>query len=84
MKNTPRKRRKPIRADDPRPEYQFNYTQSRTNRFADRVGRRTIAVVLEPDVSEVFDSSRSVNKLLRSVIAAVPAKSHATKRRRAG
>ena len=81
MKNTPRKRRKPIRADDSRSEYQFNYAQSRTNRFADGSGGRTIAVVLEPDVSKVFDSSRAVNKVLRSVIAAVPAKSQATKRR---
>ena len=40
------------------------------NRFASRLGPHTVAVVLEPDVAEVFDSSRAVNKLLRSVIAA--------------
>jgi hypothetical protein len=31
-----------------------------------------VAVVLEPDVAEVFDSSESVNKILRSVISAFP------------
>jgi hypothetical protein len=32
----------------------------------------TVAVVLEPDVAQVFDSSESVNRFLRSVISAVP------------
>jgi hypothetical protein len=31
-----------------------------------------VAVVLEPDVAKVFDSSASVNRLLRSVISALP------------
>jgi hypothetical protein len=31
-----------------------------------------LAVVLEPDVAAVFDSSESVNRLLRSVISAIP------------
>ncbi|HVH85140.1 MAG TPA: hypothetical protein VM912_00330 [Terriglobales bacterium] len=30
------------------------------------------AVVLDPDVAEVFDTADSVNRLLRSVISAVP------------
>ncbi len=37
------------------------------------MGKGTIAVVLEPDVAAVFKSSESVNALLRSVIAALPA-----------
>jgi hypothetical protein len=32
----------------------------------------TVAVVLDPDVAKYFDSSESVNTLLRSVIAALP------------
>ena len=32
----------------------------------------TLAVVLEPDVAKVFDSSEAVNRLLRSVISALP------------
>lgn len=58
--------------DELRTEYRFDYTQSRPNRFASRMGEHTVAVVLEPDVAQVFDSSESVNQLLRSVISALP------------
>jgi len=34
--------------------------------------RPIVAVVLEPDVAEVFHSSDSVNRILRSVISALP------------
>jgi len=33
---------------------------------------KTVAVVLDPDVASVFQSSESVNSLLRSVISALP------------
>jgi hypothetical protein len=33
---------------------------------------KTVAVVLDPDVASVFQSSESVNTLLRSVISALP------------
>ena len=58
--------------DDLRPEYDFDYTQSRPNRFAQRMKGTVVTVVLEPDVAAVFDSSESVNRLLRSVISAIP------------
>jgi len=50
------------------------------------MGPQTVAVVLEPDVAQVFDSSRAVNKLLRSVIAANPPteSAHRGARRKAG
>jgi hypothetical protein len=41
------------------------------------MGRDTVAVILEPDVAAVFTTSESVNDLLRSVIAALPAGSRA-------
>ena len=72
MKKTPKQPRKAVRSDDLRREYRFDYSRSRTNRFAPRMGPQTVAVVLEADVAEVFDSSRSVNKFLRSDIAAIP------------
>ena len=62
--------RKKARANGLRAEYSIDYSRSRSNRFAARMGPQTVAVVLEPDVAQVFDSSRAVNKLLRSVIAA--------------
>jgi hypothetical protein len=70
------------RAEDLRPEYRVDYANSRSNRFVDRMRSDAVAVVLEPDVAEVFTSAESVNQLLRSVIAAVPNRN--TKRRKAG
>ena len=71
MKKTPSRSSKP-QTKDLRAAYEFNYSRSRPNRFASRLGPQTVAVVLEPDVAQVFESSRAVNKLLRSVIAATP------------
>ena len=70
MKRASRQPRKTARLGELRPEYQFDYSRSRGNRFAKKLGLQTVAVVLEPDVAQVFGSSRSVNRLLRSVIAA--------------
>ncbi len=53
-------------------EYRFDYSQARPNRFAARFGAGSVAVVLEPDVARVFQTSESVNTLLRSVLQAVP------------
>ncbi|MBV8454133.1 MAG: hypothetical protein JOZ29_17955 [Deltaproteobacteria bacterium] len=55
-----------------RPEYRFDYSKAKPNRFAKRMAAETIAVVLDPDVAAVFKSSKAVNKLLRSVIEALP------------
>lgn len=55
-----------------RREYRFDYRRARPNRFAEKVTQGAVAVVLEPDVAAVFRSSKAVNTLLRSVIAALP------------
>jgi hypothetical protein len=68
MKKTPRKQRREL--DDVRAEYQFDYSQAKPNRFASRLKRPVVAVVLESDVAAVFDSSEKVNAQLRSAIAA--------------
>jgi len=65
MAKTPSRRKRPP-SDELRPEY--DYTKARPNRFAAKFPPQAVAVVLEPDVAEVFSSSRSVNILLRSVI----------------
>jgi len=59
--------------DDMRREYRFDYRKARPNRFAAMLKGGTTAVVLDPDVASVFESPESVNRLLRSVIAALPA-----------
>ena len=58
--------------DDIREEYRFNYRESRPNRFAAPMKGSTVAVVLDPDVAAVFQTSEAVNSLLRSVISALP------------
>lgn len=72
MKKSSSRSRK-ARSHGLRAEYALDYSRSRPNRFASRMGPQTVAVVLDPDVAQVFDSSRAVNKLLRSIIAATPA-----------
>jgi hypothetical protein len=67
-----RTRRNPKVADELRPEYDFDYGQSQPNRFASRMSGPVLAVVLEPDVAAVFDTADSVNRMLRSVISAIP------------
>jgi len=86
MKKTPGRGRKKPPANGLRSDYEFDYARSRPNRFASKLGPQTVAVVLEPDVAHVFDSSRAVNKLLRSVIAATQATEHSHRgsRRKAG
>lgn len=68
--------------DELRAEYALDYAKSGPNRFAVRL-KDTTVVVLQPDVAEVFRSSKAVNDLLRSAIAATggkPAKQRPTDR----
>jgi hypothetical protein len=57
--------------DDLAPEYRFDYTASKPNRFAARMARDAVVVVLDPDVAKVFRDSKRVNELLRATIQAV-------------
>jgi len=57
-----------------REEYRFDYAKSKPNRFAGKMEQGTIAIVLDPDVAAVFETSESVNTFLRSVITAVKPK----------
>lgn len=79
MKST-RKAKAPAR--DLRAEYAFDYSKSQKNRFA--TGAPAVAVVLDPDVARVFGSSAKVNRLLRSVIKAVPGAGDGDRKRKAG
>jgi hypothetical protein len=84
MKSTQRSRKR-VGSNELRPEYQFDYDEAKQNRFAPQMGPGTVTVVLDPDVAAVFNSSQSVNILLRSVIKAVPrVGASATRRRKAG
>lgn len=52
-------------------EYRFDYSKSRPNRFARRIARNVVVVVLDPDVAAVIRDPKRVNSLLRATIAAL-------------
>jgi hypothetical protein len=58
--------------DDLRPEYQFDYSRSRPNRFAASCPPGGRLVVLDPDVASVFTTAEAVNSALRSLNATTP------------
>jgi hypothetical protein len=54
-------------------EYIFDYSKARPNRFATRIQKEdVVTVTLDPDVSEVFTTSESVNTVLRALIETMP------------
>ncbi len=55
--------------DNMLPEYQFDYSKAKKNRFAKDYH---ISVTLDSDVARVFKNSQSVNKALRAIITAIP------------
>jgi len=57
-----------------RPEYRFDYRKAKLNRFAGQPQEDRVVVVLDPDVSEVFQTPDSVNEVLRALIKAMPSK----------
>lgn len=57
------------------PEYRFDYSKARPNRFAKRLKTGIRAIVLDPDVASVFATNESVNAVLRALIETMPSKS---------
>jgi len=80
MKSNRKSRRRTQDVDMP-VEYQLDWSKAKPNPYAARL-KDTVAVVLAPDVAEVFPTSESVNTFLRSVIAAVPRPSRRSAPRR--
>jgi hypothetical protein len=66
MKKTAKSRRKS--QEDMQPEYEFDYTKAKPNRFAGRIAKDRIVVLLDPEVSKVFTDSESVNAALRGLL----------------
>ncbi len=58
--------------DEMLPEYDFDYSKARPNRFASRIQRDQLVVVLDSDVAEVFTTPESVNTVLRALIQTMP------------
>jgi len=59
-------------ADELEPEYRFDYQQARPNRFAGKVDKSQVVVMLDPDIAEVFTTPESVNTFLRALIRTMP------------
>ncbi len=65
----------PVEApDELRPEYDFDYSKSRPNRFAASCPRGGRLVVLDTDVAQVFTTAEGVNSVLRALIKTMPRK----------
>ncbi|HEX3144295.1 MAG TPA: hypothetical protein VHQ64_10000 [Pyrinomonadaceae bacterium] len=81
MKKTSHKRASKHRSRDLQPEYDFDYSKAKPNRFAGRIAKDQTVVLLDPEVSKVFNDSESVNAALRALIDAFPKniKQHARK-----
>jgi uncharacterized protein (DUF4415 family) len=58
--------------DDLLPEYNFDYTKARPNRFAKQTNKSSITVTLDADVAKVFKTSEDVNNALRALLSAIP------------
>ena len=72
MKKTPQSKLKAKPDNGLRPEYHFDYTRAKLNRFAARVRPGSVTVQLDPDVARVFKSAESVNAVLRALVTTMP------------
>ena len=72
MKKTSTSKSREKRSDDMQPEYDFDYTKAKPNRFAGRIAKDRLVVLLDPEVSKVFADSESVNAALRQLITTLP------------
>jgi hypothetical protein len=60
-------------SEELREEYRFDYSKAKRNRFAGELPSGGRVVYLEPEVAAVFTDSAQVNRLLKAVLAAMPA-----------
>ena len=56
--------------DDMLPEYNFDYSKAKINRFA--IKQAPVTVTLDADIAEVFKDSEAVNRALRAILLALP------------
>ena len=83
MKSKSKTKAKAKRENGLRPEYRFDYSKAKPNRFAERTRPGSVAVLLDPDVAQVFKSPESVNAVLRALMATMPAGARPVTRRSA-
>jgi hypothetical protein len=64
--------KKPKNSDDMAPEYRFDYSKAKPNRFVARMKDAPLVAVIDPDVAKVFTTAEQVNTALRALISAMP------------
>jgi hypothetical protein len=72
MKKTPISKSQKTVPQDLLPEYDFDYSQARPNRFAGKLSKERLVVLLDPEVSQVFTTPEAVNTVLRALVTALP------------
>jgi hypothetical protein len=61
----------PENEDDLQLHYDLDYRKAKPNRFADRINKDSVMVVLDPDVAAVFSTPEAVNEALRALVKVV-------------
>ena len=72
MKKIPISKSRKTVSQDMLPEYDFDYSKARPNRFAGKISEERLVVLLDPEVSQVFTTPEAVNTVLRALITALP------------
>lgn len=72
MKKKLMAQRRNTKSQDMLSDYDFDYTKAKPNRFAGRIAKDRLVVLLDPEVSKVFADSESVNSALRQLITTLP------------
>ena len=72
MKKIPTAKSNPAESTEMLPEYNIDYSKARPNRFAGKISKDRLVVVLDPEVSQVFTTPESVNSVLRALVTALP------------
>lgn len=72
MKRTPTTKPRANNLHAMLPEYHFDYRKARPNRFIQRIDQSRRVIILDSDVSKIFENSESVNSVLRALIASMP------------
>lgn len=71
-----------MEADELNQYYNFDYSKAKPNRFAARLAKESLMVVLDPDIAAIFPTSEAVNEALRVLATAAQNLPHNTPKRR--
>ncbi len=71
MKKTPISKSRKTATQEMLPEYDFDYSKARPNRFAGNISKERLVVLLDPEVSQVFTTPEAVNTVLHALVTAL-------------